>query len=48
MFDSDAILQALPLLTQAAEMTILVSVIGLLIGFVIALGVASEIGRAHV
>lgn len=41
MFDSDAILQALPLLTQAAEMTILVSVIGLLIGFVIALGVAS-------
>lgn len=41
MFDSDAILQALPLLMQAAEMTILVSVIGLLIGFVIALGVAS-------
>lgn len=41
MFDADALLQALPLLTRAAEMTILVSAIGLLIGFVIALGVAS-------
>lgn len=41
MFDTDIILQALPLLVQAAEMTILVSVIGLLIGFVIALAVAS-------
>ncbi|MBV6273888.1 amino acid ABC transporter permease [Alcaligenaceae bacterium CGII-47] len=41
MFDLDAILQALPLLAQAAEMTILVSVMGLLIGFVIALTVAS-------
>lgn len=41
MFDLDTILQALPLLIQAAEMTILVSALGLLIGFVIAVAVAS-------
>lgn len=41
MFDFQTAFEAFPLLVQAARMTIFVSVVGLLAGFVIAVGVAS-------
>ncbi|MCQ9617084.1 amino acid ABC transporter permease [Paenalcaligenes niemegkensis] len=41
MFDYQSAFGAFPLLLQAAQMTIYVSAVGLLVGFIIAIGVAS-------
>lgn len=41
MFDFQTMLESFPMLVQAAQMTIFVSAVGLLAGFVIAIGVAS-------
>ncbi|OWT63499.1 amino acid ABC transporter permease [Candidimonas nitroreducens] len=41
MFDLNAIADALPLLVKAAQMTLLVSVLGLVVGYVLAVGIAT-------
>lgn len=41
MLDFQTVLESLPLLVQAAQMTVFVSAVGLLIGFVIAISIAS-------
>jgi len=41
MFDLEAIADALPLLVKAAEMTLLVSALGLVAGYVLAVGIAT-------
>jgi len=41
MFDLNAIADALPLLVKAAQMTLLVSVLGLVAGYVLAVGIAT-------
>ena len=41
MFDLKAIAEALPLLVKAAQMTLLVSALGLVVGYVLAVGIAT-------